>query len=140
MPESLNIGGRDFVWGSRTYIVGVLNVTPDSFAGDGLVDVDAAVERGLAMCRAGADLIDIGGESTRPGFEPVSLDEEFARVCPVLEALLANGVASPLSIDTTKPEVAEAAFCAGALRCSTTSTACAATRASPRLQPATASR
>ena len=114
MPEPLNIGGRDFVWGARTYIVGVLNVTPDSFAGDGLVDVDSAVERGLAMCRAGADLIDIGGESTRPGFEPVSLDEEFARVCPVLEALQANGVASPFSIDTTKPEVAEAAFCAGA--------------------------
>ena len=114
MPEALNIGGRDFVWGSRTYIVGVLNVTPDSFAGDGLLDVDAAVERGLAMCRAGADLIDVGGESTRPGFEPVSLAEEFARVCPVLEALQANGVAAPLSIDTTKPEVAEAAFCAGA--------------------------
>ena len=113
-PAPTTIGGREFVWGARTYLVGVLNATPDSFAGDGLMDVDAAVERGLALCRAGADLIDVGGESTRPGAEPVSLGEELARVCPVVEALLANGVAAPLSIDTTKPEVAEAALAAGA--------------------------
>ena len=114
MPEPLTIGGREFVWRARTYIVGILNLSPDSFAGDGLSDVDAAVERALAMCRAGADLIDVGGESTRPGFEPIPLEVELARVCPVIEALLANRVAAPLSIDTTKPEVAEAALAAGA--------------------------
>ena len=114
MPASLSIAGREFVWGSRTYIVGILNLSPDSFAGDGLSDVDAAVERALQMCRDGVDLIDLGGESTRPGFQPVALEVELARVLPVLEAIRANGVAAPISIDTTKPEVAEAALCAGA--------------------------
>ena len=114
MPAPLSIAGREFVWGSRTYIVGILNLSPDSFAGDGLSDVDAAVERALQMCRDGVDLIDLGGESTRPGFQPVPLEVELARVLPVLEAIRANRVAAPISIDTTKPEVAEAALCAGA--------------------------
>ena len=114
MPAPLSIAGREFVWGSRTYIVGILNLSPDSFAGDGLADVDAAVERALQMCRDGVDLIDLGGESTRPGFQPVALEVELARVLPVLEAIRANRVAAPISIDTTKPEVAEAALCAGA--------------------------
>ena len=114
MPAPLSIAGREFVWGSRTYIVGILNLSPDSFAGDGLTDVDAAVERALQMCRDGVDLIDLGGESTRPGFQPVPLEVELARVLPVLEAIRANRVAAPISIDTTKPEVAEAALCAGA--------------------------
>ena len=114
MPAPLSIAGREFVWGSRTYIVGILNLSPDSFAGDGLADVDAAVERALQMCRDGVDLIDLGGESTRPGFQPVPLEVELARVLPVLEAIRANRVAAPISIDTTKPEVAEAALCAGA--------------------------
>lgn len=114
MPAPLSIAGREFVWGSRTYIVGILNLSPDSFAGDGLSDVDAAVERALQMCRDGVDLIDLGAESTRPGFQPVPLEVELARVLPVLEAIRANGVAAPISIDTTKPEVAEAALCAGA--------------------------
>ena len=114
MPAPLTIGGREFRWGARTFVVGILNLSPDSFAGDGLADVDAAVERALALCRAGVDLIDVGGESTRPGYEPVSLETELGRVLPVLEAMRANGVAAPISIDTTKPEVAEAALCAGA--------------------------
>ena len=114
MPASLTIGGREFRWGTRTFVVGILNLSPDSFAGDGLADVDAAVERALAMCRAGVDLIDVGGESTRPGYKPVSLEIELGRVLPALEAMRANGVAAPISIDTTKPEVAEAALCAGA--------------------------
>ena len=114
MPAPLSIAGREFVWGSRTYIVGILNLSPDSFAGDGLSDVDAAVERALQMCREGVDLIDLGGESTRPGYQPVPLEVELARVLPVLEAIRANRVAAPISIDTTKPEVAEAALCAGA--------------------------
>ena len=114
MPEPLTIAGREFNWGSRTYIVGILNLSPDSFAGDGLADIDAAVERALAICRAGVDIIDIGGESTRPGFQPVSLETELNRVIPAIEAIRANGVAAPLSIDTTKPDVAEAALCAGA--------------------------
>ena len=114
MPETLTIAGREFNWGSRTYIVGILNLSPDSFAGDGLTDIDAAAQRALAMCRAGVDIIDVGGESTRPGFQPVSLETELNRVIPALEAIRANGVTAPLSIDTTKPEVAEAALCAGA--------------------------
>lgn len=114
MPAPLTIGGREFRWGARTFVVGILNLSPDSFAGDGLADVDAAVERALALCRAGVDLIDVGGESTRPGYEPVSLETELGRVLPVLEAMRANGVTAPISIDTTKPEVAEAALCAGA--------------------------
>lgn len=114
MPETLTIGSREFSWGSRTYIVGILNLSPDSFAGDGLADIDAAVQRALAICRAGVDIIDIGGESTRPGFQPVSLETELNRVIPAIEAIRANGVAAPLSIDTTKPDVAEAALCAGA--------------------------
>lgn len=114
MPAALTIGGREFRWGARTFVVGILNLSPDSFAGDGLADVDAAVERALGMCRAGVDLIDVGGESTRPGYAPVLLETELGRVLPVLEAMRANGVTAPISIDTTKPEVAEAALCAGA--------------------------
>ena len=117
MPDdhgSLDIGGREFVWGARTYIVGILNITPDSFAGDGVTDVDAALARARRMCADGADIIDIGGESTRPGFQPISAVEELRRVCPVLEALARAGFATPISIDTTKPEVADAAMSSGA--------------------------
>jgi dihydropteroate synthase len=101
-------------FGQRTLVMGVLNVTPDSFSGDGLgSDVDAAVAQGVAMASAGADLLDIGGESTRPNSEAVPESEELARVMPVLREVLAR-VAVPVSVDTRKARVAEAAIAAGA--------------------------
>ena len=104
----------EFVWGSRTLIVGILNVTPDSFSGDGLLDTDAAVARGETLAREGADIIDIGGQSTRPGFEAVSAEVERERVIPVIERLAARLPDTPLSVDTSTPSVASAAFAAGA--------------------------
>lgn len=96
-------------------VMGILNVTPDSFS-DGGVDRDAAAAaaRGLAMVRAGSDWLDVGGESTRPGAAAVPADEEISRVVPVLRALRAAGVRVPISIDTSKGAVAEAALAAGA--------------------------
>jgi dihydropteroate synthase len=92
---------------ARTLVMGVVNVTPDSFSDGGeFLDADAAVAHGLALVADGADLVDVGGESTRPGAEPVSVDEELRRVVPVLEAL----TGSPLSIDTTKAAVARRAL------------------------------
>ena len=97
----------------RTRVMGILNVTPDSFSGDGISDPALAAERALAMEKEGADIIDIGGESTRPGAEPVSPKEETARVVPVIKAL--SGILRiPISIDTRKQQVAEAALKAGA--------------------------
>ncbi len=92
--------------------MGIVNVTPDSFSGDGL-DRAAAIRRGLAMAAAGADLVDVGGESTRPGHRPVAAAEEMGRVLPVVEALARAGVR--VSIDTSKLEVAVAAAAAGAV-------------------------
>ena len=114
----LQIGPATFVWGQRTYVMGIVNVTPDSFSGDGLLDsrdpVAAAVEQALRMVAEGADLLDIGGESTRPGHEAVPAADEVARVIPVIRAIRAALPDTPLSIDTTKPAVAEAALDAGA--------------------------
>ena len=98
----------------KTYIMGVLNVTPDSFSDGGLyLDKSLAVRRAHEMIEDGADIIDIGGESTRPGSEPVSLEEEIARTIPVIEAL-AKDIKVPISIDTYKAEVAKRALDAGA--------------------------
>lgn len=98
---------------SRPLLMGIVNVTPDSFSDGGRhADTRAAVAHGLALIEAGADILDIGGESTRPGAEPVSLDEELRRVLPVVEGLAEAGV--PISIDTYKPEVMRAAVSAGA--------------------------
>jgi len=94
------------------YVMGVLNVTPDSFSDGGQYE-DAAAPRGLAMLEAGADIIDVGGESTRPGAEPVDDGEEIARVVPVIAALRA-ATKAPISVDTMKPAVARAAIAAGA--------------------------
>lgn len=100
--------------GSRTLIMGILNVTPDSFSDGGrYLDPDAAVAQALRMVEDGADILDIGGESTRPGHEPVSIDEELRRVLPVIEALRGR-VAVPLSVDTYKAEVARRSLEAGA--------------------------
>ncbi len=105
-------------FGSRTFIMGILNITPDSFSGDGLLnaaDVLEAVRRqALEFVSAGADILDIGGESTRPGAQPVSKDEELSRVLPVVEMLTRLELDVLLSVDTYKSEVAEAALRAGA--------------------------
>src|SRR5580658_2905224 len=110
----LRLPSRTLVLGERTLVMGVLNVTPDSFSDGGLfLDPGAAVARALAMEKAGADLIDLGGESTRPGSEGVSVEEELRRVLPVLDGLHGK-LKIPISIDTAKSQVAEAAAIAGA--------------------------
>jgi dihydropteroate synthase len=121
-PAPLTIGPRRFEWGRQTFVMGILNVTPDSFSGDGLLAADgraidpvaAAVAQARSMVDEGADVLDVGGESTRPGHAEVATDEEMRRVVPVIAAVRAALPATPLSIDTTKPEVAEAAVAAGA--------------------------
>ncbi len=113
-PPPLVCRKRIFNFQERSYIMGVINVTPDSFSdGNSFFDRDKAVERGIELARQGADILDIGGESTRPGAEPVSLDEELKRVIPVIEEL-ADKVDIPISIDTTKADVAQRALKAGA--------------------------
>jgi dihydropteroate synthase len=113
-PAPIMIGGREFAWGARTYVMGILNVTPDSFSGDGVgTDVDAAVRQAVRMCEDGADLIDVGGESTRPGAEEIDSAEELHRTIPVVERL-ARELDVPVSIDTYKADVAKAAIDAGA--------------------------
>jgi dihydropteroate synthase len=112
--NSLTIGGRRFDWGSRTYVMGIINVTTDSFSGDGLgLDMEAAVAQGRRSAQEGADILDVGGESTRPGFQAVTLEEEMRRVLPVVERLVRE-VDVPISIDTYKAPVARAALKAGA--------------------------
>lgn len=108
-----------FDWGARTYVMGIVNVTPDSFSGDGLhTDPAATAGRALALARgfvaAGADILDIGGESTRPGAVPLSEEEEKQRVVPVIEAIARELPGVVLSIDTFKADVAGAALDAGA--------------------------
>ena len=101
-------------WGNRTYVMGIVNVTPDSFSGDGLAnDADAALEQALRFQAEGADIIDVGGESTRPGHTPVDADEEIRRVVPFIR-LLASRLHVPISVDTYKHEVAREAVAAGA--------------------------
>ena len=129
------IGPTTFRWGERTFVMGIVNVTPDSFSGDGLlagrhssgdpqgsdglagsVDqaVEAAVGQALEMAAEGADMIDVGGESTRPGHAAVEEEEELARVVPVVRGIRAALPEMPITIDTTKPAVAQAALDAGA--------------------------
>jgi dihydropteroate synthase len=110
----LQIGSKTFDWGERTYVMGVINPTPDSFSGDGLGnDVTAAIAQAERMIEEGADILDVGGESTRPGSEPVDEAEEVRRVIPVVEALRERTDAV-ISIDTYKAKVAESALAAGA--------------------------
>lgn len=109
----LRCGDREIVCGERPLLMGVVNCTPDSFYEGSRAAGEAAVERGIEMVRQGADLLDVGGESTRPGSQPVEADEEIERVAPVIEALAAR-VDVPLSVDTTKAAVARAALAAGA--------------------------
>ncbi len=106
--------GKNWLPGRLPRLMGILNVTPDSFSdGGSYVDLDAAVEQAHRLVAAGADLLDIGGESTRPGAELVGVDEELHRVIPVVKAL-ADSLNTPISVDTTKSQVAAAALAAGA--------------------------
>jgi len=116
-----SIGPVTFRWGARTYLMGIVNVTPDSFSGDGLMApakprslVEVAVAHARRMAAEGADILVIGGESTRPGAPPVEEPEELRRVVPVVRAVREALPALPISVDTTKPGVAEASLEAGA--------------------------
>jgi dihydropteroate synthase len=103
----------EFKWGERTYVMGIVNVSPDSFSGDGLSVPELAVDQAKRMIDEGADILDVGGESTRPGFVQISVDEEISRVIPVIEKL-ASAVSIPISIDSYKYEVVRRALEAGA--------------------------
>ena len=123
-PESTScrIGARDFLWGSRTYVMGIVNVTPDSFSGDGLLsiasstgrtEVETAIAQAISFVKVGADILDVGGESTRPGALPLEAEAELDRVVPVIAGIRALSDV-PISIDTYKARVAHAALDAGA--------------------------
>jgi dihydropteroate synthase len=121
LPRDLGetrIGDATFRWGERTFVMGILNVTPDSFSGDGLLADSDPLETALAQARRmvdeGADLLDVGGESSRPGHATVSAEDEIGRVVPVIRAVRAALPATPVSVDTIKPSVAAAAIDAGA--------------------------
>lgn len=106
-------GSREFRWGERTYVMGIINLSPNSFSGDGIADPEAAIVQAQRLVSEGADILDIGGESTRPGSSPVAVEEEIRRVVPVIERV-APKVAVPISIGTYKSEVARRALEAGA--------------------------
>lgn len=119
MPEPIRtlritkIGNTEFHWGKRTYVMGIINMSPDSFSGDGLTVIDAAVAQAKQFIVDGADILDIGGESTRPGLPPVTADVEIGRVVPIIKRLSLE-VSVPISVDTSKLEVVEQAITAGA--------------------------
>jgi len=120
--NSLTIGNRTLMWGERTYVMGILNLTPDSFSGDGLLapsemgggQEGGALKQARRFLAAGADILDIGGESTRPGSQPVEAEEELRRVLPTIRAIAAEFPQALISIDTYKAVVAEQALKAGA--------------------------
>jgi dihydropteroate synthase len=111
---SLQVRGRALRWGERTYVMGIVNVTPDSFSGDGVPDAQDAIAHALVQDRRHADMIDIGAESTRPGYVPVDEQTEIARLLPVVEAVRERLPDAILSVDTYKPNVLRAAHAAGA--------------------------
>ena len=117
MPPLIELSvanGEPLIWGRRTYVMGIINLTPDSFSGDGLgSDVSAAVEQALRFEAEGADFIDVGAESTRPGHESITAEEELERLMPALEAIVSR-VNLPISVDTGKAVVARNAVAAGA--------------------------
>jgi dihydropteroate synthase len=116
--KPLCIANHTFDWGACTYVMGILNVTPDSFSGDGIIAkgdaVKGALEQASSYLASGVDILDVGGESTRPGSEPVDAEAEMARVIPVVEAICKEFPEALISIDTYKAPVAEAALAAGA--------------------------
>ncbi len=114
----LKIGSHTFDWGTRTYVMGILNVTPDSFSGDGILakgdGIAVSLEQARRFVAAGADILDVGGESTRPGSQPLQLEEERQRVIPVVKALAGEFPEAVISIDTYKAVIAQEALDAGA--------------------------
>jgi dihydropteroate synthase len=117
--QPITIGQHTLAWGERTFVMGILNLTPDSFSGDGLVNSEAsaaqnALEQARRFLAAGADILDVGGESTRPGASPVDAAEELRRVIPAIQAIRLEFPEAPISIDTYKAAVARAAFQSGA--------------------------
>jgi dihydropteroate synthase len=110
---STRCGSSVFHWGQRTYVMGVVNVSPDSFSGDGIADAKEALARAKQLASEGADIIDVGGESSRPASTPIPIDEELQRVIPVVKKL-AQEISVPLSVDTYKLEVGRQALNAGA--------------------------
>ena len=116
--KPLNIAKHTFDWGARTYVMGILNITPDSFSGDGIIaqgdSLQVAVEQARNFIASGADILDVGGESTRPGSEPVDAEAEMERVLPVVHALSKEFPEILISIDTYKAAVAGEALKAGA--------------------------
>ena len=117
----MRIGPKTFVWGARTYIMGVINVSPESFSGDGVDNADDALALAARFIEEGADILDVGGQSTRPspdrtrgGFDEITPDEEIRRVVPAIERIRRELPGAPISIDTYKPEVARAALDGGA--------------------------
>lgn len=114
-PATLELAGRRFAWGERTWIMGVVNVTPDSFSdGGSCLGLELALAHGRRLVEAGAQFLDVGGESTRPGAERVSEAEELRRVLPVIEGLAAQCPGVPISVDTSKAVVARRAIAMGA--------------------------
>lgn len=119
--QVLEVGGKRFEWGARTYVMGIINLTEDSFSGDGLLSglpgredfVQNALRQGRAFYTAGVDILDIGGESTRPGSVPTPVEQELERVVPVIK-VLAEELDVIISVDTYKSQVAEAALQVGA--------------------------
>jgi dihydropteroate synthase len=113
-PAPLRCGGRTLAFGRHTYVMGIINITGDSFSGDGLLgDLDAALRQGVRFCTEGADILDVGGESARADVRSLSEDEEIARVAPLIERL-ARETDAVISIDSYKPAVVEEALSAGA--------------------------
>jgi dihydropteroate synthase len=116
--KPLQIGNHILDWGSRTYVMGILNITPDSFSGDGIIAKGDSIEVSLEMTKrfieAGASIIDVGGESTRPGSQPVDVEEERRRVIPVIKAIVKEFPDALISIDTYKAIIAEEALNEGA--------------------------
>ena len=114
-PEGFSLRSRRFEWGARTYVMGIVNLSPDSFSGDGLASVEDAVAQARRFEADGADIIDVGGQSTRPargapttaGFDQLSVEDEIERAVPALRAIL-NAVSLPVSIDSYRAPVVEA--------------------------------
>jgi len=110
---ALRVRGQSLPWGQRTYVMGIVNVSPNSFSGDGAPNTATAVARALEQRDAGCDIIDVGGESTRPGYEPIDATTEIARLVPVIEALRRTDRHSIVSVDTFKAGVYRRAHAAG---------------------------
>src|ERR1700674_3853087 len=117
VAPTMRIGPRTFVWGTRTYVMGVINVSPESFSGDGLASVDAATAQARRFVDEGVDFLDVGGQSTRPGavkteagFDEISTEEEIRRVVPVIRAIRGVAPNTAISVDTYKPKVAREAL------------------------------